>query len=118
VRPLRVAYGLIELFVDAERLLRRGADALSLEQRPADRGTTRAIGMAFGTSLLAPLVAPFLDRRRIGRLYGTKPAWGGIAIMVAGLALRIWAARVLGAFYTRTLRTSVHQHMSEPRKDE
>ncbi len=111
MRPLHVAYGLIGFFVVAERLLRRGGEARSWEERPADRGTTRAIGRAFGTSLLALLVAPVLNRWRIGRLYGTKPAWGGIAGMVAGLALRIWAAHVLGAFYTRTLRTSAQQHL-------
>jgi protein-S-isoprenylcysteine O-methyltransferase Ste14 len=111
VRPLPVAYGLIGCFVVAERLLRHGAEARSWEEKPADRGTTRAIGRAFGTSLLALLAAPVLNRWRIGRLYGRKPAWGGVAIMVMGLAFRIWAARVLGASYTRTLRTGAQQHL-------
>lgn len=111
MRPLRVAYSIMGIFFIAERLLRRGGEALSLKESPADRGTTRAIGLAFGTSLLALVVAPFLNRRRIGRLYGTAPAWGGIAVMVAGLVLRIWSARVLGAFYTRTLRTSTQQRL-------
>jgi protein-S-isoprenylcysteine O-methyltransferase Ste14 len=31
--------------------------------------------------------------------------------MAAGLTLRIWAARVLGAFYTRTLRTNARQRL-------
>jgi protein-S-isoprenylcysteine O-methyltransferase len=31
--------------------------------------------------------------------------------MLSGLALRIWALRVLGAFYTRTLRTDTGQHL-------
>jgi protein-S-isoprenylcysteine O-methyltransferase Ste14 len=108
---LPVACGIIGFFIVAERLLRRGSEALSLEASPADRGTTRGVGVAFGASLLALLLAPVLNRRRIGRLYGTKPAWGGIALMVAGLSLRIWAARVFGAFYTRTLRTSVQQRL-------
>jgi protein-S-isoprenylcysteine O-methyltransferase Ste14 len=31
--------------------------------------------------------------------------------MLAGLLLRIWASRVLGSFYTRTLRTSTEQRL-------
>jgi protein-S-isoprenylcysteine O-methyltransferase Ste14 len=31
--------------------------------------------------------------------------------MLTGLALRIWASRVLGSFYTRTLRTEAEQHL-------
>ena len=111
MRPLPVAYGLIGVFVVAERLLRRGGEALSLEERPADRGTTRGVGLAFALSLPALLGASALNRRRIGRLYGAKPAWGGVAVMAAGLVLRIWSARVLGAFYTRTLRTGAHQRL-------
>jgi Isoprenylcysteine carboxyl methyltransferase (ICMT) family len=38
-------------------------------------------------------------------------AWGGVALMGGGLVLRVWAARVLGAFYTRTLRTSAGQRV-------
>lgn len=111
VRPLYAAYGLIGFLMVAERLLRRGGEALSWEEGPSDRGTTRAVGMAFGTGLLALLVAPMLNRGRIGRLYGTQAAWAGVAVMAAGLGLRIWAARVLGAFYTRTLRTSAQQRL-------
>ena len=31
--------------------------------------------------------------------------------MVVGLGLRIWALRVLGSFFTRTLRTEAEQHL-------
>jgi protein-S-isoprenylcysteine O-methyltransferase Ste14 len=34
-----------------------------------------------------------------------------VALMGAGLGLRVWAALVLGAFYTRTLRTSAGQRI-------
>ncbi len=111
VRPLHVAYSLIGLFVIAERLLRRGSEARSWEEKSSDRGTTRGLGLAFGTSLLALLVMPLLNRMKIGRLYGTRAAWGGIAVMSMGLALRIWAAFVLGASYTRTLRTNAQQSL-------
>ena len=111
VRPLPIAYGLIGCFFVAERLLRRGKEAASLKEGKADQGTTRAIGAAFGVSLLAMALAPILNRFRIGRLFSAPLAWGGIAAMLAGLALRIWAARVLGAFYTRTLQTRSEQRV-------
>jgi protein-S-isoprenylcysteine O-methyltransferase Ste14 len=111
MRPLHIAYSLIGCFFIAERLLRQGEGARSLQQGPADRGSTRTIGVAFGVALLSLLVAPFLNRRRIGYLGKKKWAWGGIAGMVIGLGLRIWALRVLGSFFTRTLRTEAEQHL-------
>ena len=95
----------------AELLLRHGGEALSWEARPADRGTTRAVGRAFGINLVALCFAPVLNRYKVGRLYGTAPAWGGVAVMGSGFALRVWAARALGASYTRTLRTSAQQQL-------
>jgi protein-S-isoprenylcysteine O-methyltransferase Ste14 len=111
VKPLPIAYGLVGCFFVAERLLRRSREAASIEAGRADRGTTRAIGTAFGISLFALALAPFLNRRRIGRIGSPALAWGGTVAMLAGLALRIWAALVLGAFYTRTLQTSVGQRI-------
>jgi protein-S-isoprenylcysteine O-methyltransferase Ste14 len=113
VGPLPVAYALLGCFFLAERLLRQGPDAASLEAGNTDQGTTRAIGRAFGQSLFALAVAPLLNRWRFGRLAAPRMAWGGIAAMVAGLTVRVWATRVLGAFYTRTLRTSTTQSLVE-----
>src|SRR3989442_1487212 len=111
MRPIHVAYGLMGCFFVAERLLRQGESAKSLQEGQADRGSTRAIGAAFGLTLLTLLVAPLLSRRGIGRLRSERMAWSGIAAMLSGLVLRIWASRVLGSFYTRTLRTEAHQHL-------
>ena len=111
MRPIRVAYGLIGCFFVAERLLRQGESARSFQEGPADRGSTRAIGATFGLALCALLVAPLLSRRGIGRLPSKRGAWGGIAVMLTGLVLRIWASRVLGSCYTRTLRTDAQQHV-------
>ena len=113
VGPLPVAYALLGCFFLAERLLRQGPDAASLEAGNTDQGTTRAIGRAFGQSLFALAVAPLLNRWRLGRLTVPGMAWSGIAAMVAGLTLRVWAVRVLGAFYTRTLRTCTTQSLVE-----
>jgi isoprenylcysteine carboxyl methyltransferase (ICMT) family protein YpbQ len=113
VGPLPVAYALLGCFFLAERLLRQGPDAARLEAGNTDQGTTRTIGRAFGQSLFALAVAPLLNHWRLGRLTVPGMAWSGIAAMVAGLTLRVWAVRVLGAFYTRTLRTSTMQSLVE-----
>jgi|SRR6266566_1026850 len=44
--PIRAAYGIIGCFFVAERLLRQGESAKSLQEGQADRGSTRAIGAA------------------------------------------------------------------------
>lgn len=111
MRPIGAAYGLIGSFMVIERLLRQGKEAKSMEEGPTDRGSTRSIGAAFGAALLALLVAPLLNRVKLGRLRSQAFSWSGIVAMLAGLALRIWASRVLGSFYTRTLRTSKEQHI-------
>ena len=111
MRPIRIAYSLIGCFFVIDGLLRKGKKARSLQAGQTDRGTTRAVGTAFGLALLALIVAPFLNRLRLGRIHSETLAWGGIPAMLAGLALRIWAIRVLGSFYTRTLRTSTDQRL-------
>jgi len=111
MRTIGIAYGLIGCFFVSERTLRRRGAAKSLDTGRADRGTTRDVGAAVGLSVVAMLVAPLLNRTRIGRLSTATPAWSGIAAMLAGLAVRAWAMRVLGSSYTRTLRTTPEQHL-------
>ncbi|HEV7236218.1 MAG TPA: methyltransferase, partial [Ktedonobacteraceae bacterium] len=111
MRPIGAAYGIIGSFMVIERLLRQGKEAKSMVEGREDRGSTRGIGDAFGASLLALLVAPLLNRVKLGRLRNQSAAWSGIVAMLAGLSLRIWASRILGSFYTRTLRTSKEQHI-------
>lgn len=110
-RPARVAYVCLGCYLVAERLLRRGHEARDMKEDEEDRGTTRGVGRAFGLSLLILSVAPLLNRGGRGRGVGTRVAWGGVVLMGGGLALRVWAARVLGALYTRTLRTSTAQRL-------
>ena len=111
VRPIHVAYVLLGLFLVIEPLLRQGKAASSRQAEASDRGSTRFIGVSFGLGFITMLIAPLLNRWKIGCFRREKLAWSGIPAMLAGLALRIWAARVLGAFYTRTLRTSEQQHL-------
>lgn len=113
MRSIRIAYSLIGCFFVIERLLRKGEAAKSLQEGHADRGSTRAVGVAFSLALLALLIAPFLNWLKFGRMHSKILGWSGIVAMVAGLMLRIWALRILGSFYTRTLRTLPEQHLIE-----
>src|SRR5437588_11658595 len=97
MRPTSIAYCLIGSFFVIERLLRRGKEARSMEEGQADRGSTRAIGAAFGLMLLALLLAPLLNRWKVGHIGSERSAWGGIAAMLAGLGLRTWASRGRGS---------------------
>jgi len=110
--PLFLAYALIVLFLVVERLLRRGAAARTLASQPEDRGSTRLIGIAFAASMSALIVAAFLGAHVLGSL-GSPWRWAGVGLMALGLLLRVWAARTLGAFYTRTLVVSPHQQLVE-----
>jgi len=110
--PLLLAYALIAFFLVAERLLRRGEHAQSFKSQPTDRGSTRFIGGAFGGSMLALMGAAFLGMETPGA-FTSALAWVGVAIMALGLLLRIWSARTLGEFYTRTLLVSGRQQLVE-----
>ena len=93
-----------------EGRLRVGDEARRFASGAADRGTTRGIGLAFGFSIACVLVSPLVNAVGVGRL--PEPfAWSGLAIMVGAVGVRVWAARTLGASYTRTLRTSTGQQL-------
>ncbi|MFE6056814.1 methyltransferase family protein [Kitasatospora sp. NPDC056446] len=92
-----------------ELLLRRRRDAAAgtwhADRR--DRGSTRLLLGCYLLSVVAVVVA---DRASIGTL--PVPArWCGVAMVTAGLVLRAWGMRTLGAYYTRTLRTVDTQHV-------
>ncbi len=122
-----LAYFLIGLFFVLEGRGRIGPEAKSLERGTSDRGSTSAVGAAFGLAGLVLLAAPLLNYIQLGNLtigalvswlgivfsllfaFSALAGWLGILIALVGLALRFWAFRTLGRFYTRTLRTADHQ---------
>jgi protein-S-isoprenylcysteine O-methyltransferase len=92
-------FGAMELF------LRRGAEAKRLRPTAADRGTTVAIVAAYALAVLAVSATGLLPRIALG----ATVAWIGVGVGTLGFMLRVWAMRVLGRFYTRTLLTTADQ---------
>ena len=111
VMTIVVAYILIAFFFVFEGRIRQGREAQSFERGEADRGSTMLVGASFGIGAMMPLAAAALDYGRIGFINNVLIGWLGIAIMIAGIALRFWANRTLGEFYTRTLKTTVSQRV-------
>jgi len=102
--PNVIALALLVGFMILQRIMRRGEQARSLQPSPVDCGSTRLLGVAFGLGLLALVAAPLLNAYGVASTEPAKTvAWIGIAVMVAGLALRIWSQAVLGRYYTSTL---------------
>jgi protein-S-isoprenylcysteine O-methyltransferase Ste14 len=109
-----IAFLLIISFIAIEGRLRKGEKARSLEGGEFDRGSTTLIGASFGIAILVLLVASLLDYLRNGEVPDNElVGWIGIILILAGLALRVWAALTLGEFYTRTLLITDRQRVVE-----
>ncbi len=91
-----------------EGRLRIGQEAKSFEAGQFDQRTTRVLGMAYFVSTLFLLASWLLNYFRIGAL-SSWIGWLGILLALFGLSVRAWANRVLGAFYTRTLKVTENQ---------
>lgn len=84
---------------------RRPGIAASLRPSADDQGTTRVIVTAYSLAAEMPLLLRRLSTPRLPPVAG--PA--GLVMQIAGLSLRSWSMRTLGASYTRTLRTEQQQ---------
>ena len=87
---------------------RRGAEAKSFETGEFDQHSTMYVGIAYFVSMMLLLASWIFNWLNFGSL----PAWVGwlgIIVGLFGLTLRWWANRVLGAFYTRTLKVIENQ---------
>jgi len=104
-----LAYLLILLFSLLEGRLRKGQPAATFQAGQFDRQSTRRLGLAYTLAILGLLAAPLLNILSIGHILSILTTWIGLAILLAGIGLRVWANRFLGAFYTRTLRVLEHQ---------
>jgi protein-S-isoprenylcysteine O-methyltransferase Ste14 len=110
--PIIAAYALILGFFLWERRSRQGAEAKSFARGAFDRGSTALLAAVFTLGFILLLASLVLNARGIGRMgVATAVAWVGIVLMLLGIALRVWASRVLGRFFTRTLRVAAEQRV-------
>ncbi len=108
-----LGYVLIGLFFSVvDRRARSGNVAKSMDRTADDAGSTMLLGRAYFATGLVLLAAPFLDYVGIG-VIDLHPivGWMGVLMALLGIALRWWAFRTLGDYYTRILRTSESQHV-------
>jgi protein-S-isoprenylcysteine O-methyltransferase Ste14 len=103
-----LGYLILAGFSLLEGRLRRGQDAKSFQAGQFDQRTTRFLGLAYFISAIGLLASWPLNFIGIGVL-SPRVGWLGILVALFGLSMRIWANRVLGVFYTRTLRVSENQ---------
>lgn len=97
------AYMLIACFFAVEVFLRQGAPARSLKATDSDKGSTILVGASIGAAVFLP---PFFNFLQVGQIASSLVSWLGLVIMLLGLGLRVWSMRVLGAYYSRTLRVA------------
>lgn len=100
-----LGYLVIGIFFGIESGLRKGDEAKSFKAGQFDQRSTQAIGLAYLVSIPALLVSWLLNFLKTG-LAPVWIGWIGVALALAGLLMRRWANRVLGAFYTRTLKVA------------
>jgi len=90
-------------FFAIEPLLRQGKAARSLERTASDKGSSTLIVVLFWIVIVLPHLLNFLQ---VGQIKSPGIRWLGLFIMLLGLALRFWSMRILGEYYTRTLRVT------------
>jgi protein-S-isoprenylcysteine O-methyltransferase len=92
-------------FLAIEAAVRPPGEASDLHASQEDAGSTRGIVAAFA---LVALSAPFLRRIRV-RPLPAACAPLGLAVIAAGLVLRVWSMQTLSEAYSRTLRVTNEQ---------
>ena len=96
-------------FLLLEGTVRRGGPSSDLHASAEDAGSTRRIAAAY---LLAALGAPLLRRLPVRPLPACCGPLG-LGVIVCGLALRFWSMQTLSAAYSRTLRVTNEQSVTE-----
>jgi protein-S-isoprenylcysteine O-methyltransferase Ste14 len=105
-----LAYLVIGVFFATEGRARKGQQAHKLDRGEFDQRSTIFIGVALFITSVGLLLAPVLNHFDLEDItFATVVGWVGLAIAVSGIALRLWANRTLGQFYTRTLLVTENQ---------
>ena len=98
-----IACVLAASFFGIEPFMRKGATAKSLNTTASDKGSSILIVVLFWVVIILP---PLLNFFQVGQITLSSITWLGVLIMVPSLGLRFWSMRVLGEYYTRTLRVT------------
>jgi protein-S-isoprenylcysteine O-methyltransferase Ste14 len=98
------AYLLIFCYFVMERSLRVSKQALNLKPEASDAGSSQVLWLSGMVNILLFMAAPVLNTYQVGDLRYVHVGWLGVLLMLGGLMMRYWAAKTLGAFYTRTLQ--------------
>jgi protein-S-isoprenylcysteine O-methyltransferase Ste14 len=104
------AYLILIVYYAITESRRKGQAATTLNGGPFDRASTRLLSLALVISMTLVIVANALNYLQIG-LMAEFIGWIGVAVMLCGITLRVWASQRLGRFYTRTLRISEGQRV-------
>lgn len=92
----------------AEGILRKGKSAKSIKREKYDKGSTLFVACTFISSFIILFIAT-INTSPIMNTQNYILVILGAVTMVAGLFIRIHAARTLGEYYTRTLKTQSKQ---------
>jgi protein-S-isoprenylcysteine O-methyltransferase Ste14 len=104
---LLAGYAGVAGFLVVEAASREPGTASSMNATTDDQDTTRAILVAYGLSAALPLLLWPVRTPRLPRAAGLA----GLLAQAAGLAIRAWAMRTLGSYYSRTLRADGEQQV-------
>lgn len=109
LRWFLAGYAGVTGFLALEALVRQPGSASDLHASKEDAASTRRLVVAYALALLS---SPLLRRLPVRPL----PAFSaplGLAVLVAGLALRAWSMQTLSDAYTRTLRVTNTQTVTD-----
>jgi protein-S-isoprenylcysteine O-methyltransferase Ste14 len=98
-------------FVREEQLVRRAAQASVSGDAPADRGSLYVVIVLQGLGFLAAVTLPWIPARWMHFPNERVAFWCGIALMIAGAALRRMCFRALGESFTGEVRVRADQRV-------
>jgi protein-S-isoprenylcysteine O-methyltransferase Ste14 len=98
---LAAGYSVVVVFFVVQRRLRRTGGAKSMRGGTYDRRNMLLIGAATGVGLWVPIIFTIIGTGSVP--VGIGAGLAGLAVMLVGLWLRLWAAVTLGSYYTTTL---------------
>ncbi len=96
-------------FLLLEATVRRPGAASDLRPSAEESGSTRRVGAAFVLAASSALLLRRLPVRPLPAACGPL----GLGVLLAGFALRIWSMQTLSEAYSRTLRVTNEQRVTE-----